>query len=119
MVQPLRESTFEPRPLAHAEAVSRLASIRHAIRLVEPFGGGPASDPVEDERIAAAWDRAGEAKRRAFDRRSGQLVSSAQAGFEALLAERESGRGPNVEATRALVDQIRRELREIAKIIVD
>jgi hypothetical protein len=46
-------------------------------------------------------------------------VSSAQAGFEALLAERESGRGPNVEATRALVDQIRRELREIAKIIVD
>ena len=28
----------------YAEAVSRLASVRHALRLVEPFGGGPASD---------------------------------------------------------------------------
>jgi hypothetical protein len=119
MVQPLRESTFEPTALAHAEAVSRLASIRHALRLVEPFGSGPASDIAEDEGVAAAWDEAGAAKQRAFDRRSGQLVGAAQAGFEALLAERQNGRGPNIEATRALVDQIRRELRDVANIILD
>jgi len=119
MAQPLRESTFQPNGPAYAEAVSRLASVRHAIRLVEPFGSGPASDPAEDERIADAWGQAGEAKQRQFDRRSAQLVGAAHAGFEALLAEREGGRGPNIEATRALADQIRRELRDVAKIIVD
>jgi hypothetical protein len=119
MVQPLRESTFQPTTLAHAEAVSRLASIRHALQLVEPFGSGPASDLSEDDGIAAAWDQAGAARQRQFERRSGQLVGAAHAGFEALLAERQSGRGPNIEATRALVDQIRRELRDVAKIIVD
>ena len=119
MAQPLRESTVQPSVPAYAEAVSRLASVRHAIRLVEPFGSGPASDPAEDERIASAWHEAGEAKQRQFDRRSGQLVHAAQARFEAILAERDSGRGPNVEATRALADQIRRELREVAGIILD
>ena len=119
MAQPLRESTFQPTALAHAEAVARLASIRHALRLVEPFASGPASDLAQDEEIAAAWNEAGGAKQRRFDRRSGQLVCAAQAGFEALLAERQSGRGPNIEATRALADQIRRELREIAGIILD
>jgi hypothetical protein len=119
MVQPLRESTFEPSAPAYAEAVSRLASIRHAIALVEPFGGGPASDPTEDEAIATTWDQAGAAKQRCFDRRSGKLVGAATAGFEALLAARASGRGPNVEASRAVVDEIRRELHDIANIILD
>ena len=119
MVQPLRESTFEPTALAQSEAVTRLASIRHALRLVEPFGSGPASDIAEDEEIAAAWHVAGAARQHRFDRRSGQLVAAAHAGFEALLAERQTGRGPNVEATRALADEIRRELRDVAKIILD
>jgi hypothetical protein len=119
MVHPLPKPALEPAALAQAEAVSRLASIRHALRLVEPFGSGPASDLTEDEGIAAAWDEAGAAKQRSFDRRSGQLVGAAQAGFEALLAERQGGQGPNIEATRTLVDQIRRELRDVANIILD
>ncbi len=105
----------EPRPLQYAEAVSRLASIRHALRLVEPFGAGPASD---DDAIASAWDDSGEVKQRLFDRRSGELVGATAAGLEALLDERREGREPNPEATQAMVDQIRRELQDVAGIIL-
>jgi hypothetical protein len=108
----------EPAPKQYAEAVSRLSSVRHALRLVDGFGSGPASD-VDDEAIAAAWDQADEAKRRSFDRQSERLVSSTAAGVEALLEQREQGRVPNEEASRALVEQIRRELAEVARHIFD
>ncbi len=104
----------EPRPQAYAEAVSRLASIRHALRLVEPFGAGPASDPANDEDLAAAWDDAGEARQKLFDQRSSRLVSSAAAGLEALVANPVS----NEEATQAMVEQIRRELADVAGIVL-
>jgi hypothetical protein len=108
----------EPTPQPYAEAVSRLAGVRHALRLVDGFGGGPASD-VEDEAIAAAWDSADEAKRRSFERHSERLVGTTAAGVEALLGQRQQGRVPNEKASRALVEQIRRELAEVAKHIFD
>jgi hypothetical protein len=107
-----------PAPLAYAEAVSRLASVRHALRLVEPFGSGPASDLSADEAIVGAWDDAGEAKQRHFDRRSGAMVGAAAAGLEALLNERKQGREPHQEATQAMVDEIRRELQDVAGIVL-
>jgi hypothetical protein len=106
-----------PEPLAYAEAVSRLASIRHALRLVEPFGSGPASD-ADDHAIAGAWEQAGWAKQRHFDRRSGAMVGAAAAGLETLLTERQKGREPHSQATQAMVDQIRRELQDVAGIIL-
>jgi hypothetical protein len=105
----------QARQLAYAEAVTRLASIRHALRLVEPFGGGPASD---DESIAAAWDDSGDARQRLFDRRSERLVGATAAGLEALLIERQEGREPHEQATEAMVDQIRNDLRRVAGIIL-
>lgn len=111
-------STPEARPVAYAEAVSRLASIRHALRLVDQFGAGPASDLPQDEAIASAWDDAGEARQRLFDRRSGRLVGTTAAGVEALLIERQDGREPHAEASRALVEEIQRELREVAGLIL-
>ena|SRR6185503_871123 len=111
------QPTPEERPLAYAEAVSRLASVRHALRLVEPFGAGPASDLSDDEPIAAVWDQAGEATQRLFDRRSGRMIAGASAGIEALLIESRQGREPNSAASQALVDEIRRELREVAGIV--
>ena len=108
----------QARPEPYAEAVSRLASIRHALRLVDPHGGGPASDFNQDEAIAAAWDDAGAAKQRSFDARSGKIVSATAAGVEALLAEQQSGRTPNVDANRELVAQIRRELAEVARVVL-
>ena len=103
----------EPGP--YAEAVARLASIRHALRLVDPHGGGPASDALD---VASAWDQADEAKRRAFDARSEKLVGAAAAGLEALVAIHQQGREPNGEASRAMVEQIRRELAAVSRLIL-
>jgi hypothetical protein len=111
---PQNEPELSP---VYAEAVARLASVRHAMRLVDGgFGAGPGDDL--DVEVAAAWPEAGEAKQRWFDRRSSGLVGTAAAGIEALLAEREQGREPHHAASRTLVDEIRRELREVAGIVL-
>lgn len=116
-LQPLPAPESAPRP--YAEAVSRLASVRHALRLVDPFGGGPASDLNQDEAIAAAWPEAGEARRRCFDARSARLVGATAAGVEALLNEQHKGLEPHEEASKALVDEIRRGLTDVARLILD
>ncbi len=118
MLHLLAPPATQESPLPYAEAVSRLASVRHALRLVEPFGGGPASDPSDDEALAAGWDGAGDARQQQFDRRSERMIGSAAAGIEALLVESQEGREPNAAASQALVDEIRRELSEIAGIIL-
>jgi hypothetical protein len=61
---------------------------------------------------------AGPAQLRYFDHRSERLVATAAAGIEALLGERNEGREPHREAGRTLVDEIRRELREVAGIVL-
>ena len=118
MLHFLPESAPELTPQPYAEAVSRLASIRHALRLVDGFGGGPASDLGDDEAIAAAWPQAGEARQRCFDNRTGCLVGATAAGVEALLSERSLGREPHAEAGAALVDEIRRELADVSRLIL-
>ena len=117
MLHLLRQHSPEEIPAAYAEAVSRLASVRHAMRLVEPFGAGPASD-VDDEQVASAWDEASEANQQLFDRRSARMVAGAAAGIEALLIERQDGREPHAAASQALADEIRRELRDVAGIVL-
>lgn len=118
MLHLLPESTPNSEPGPYAEAVARLASIRHALKLVDPYGGGPASDPSDELDVAAAWDAADEAKRRAFDARSEKLVSAAAAGLEALVAVHQQGSTPNAEASREMVDQIRRELAAVSHLIL-
>jgi hypothetical protein len=100
-----------------AEAVSRLAGIRHALRLVDALGDGPETDGLETAAITAGWNVAGAAKRRCFDNRSAGLVGATAAGVEALLVERREGREPHVEASRLMVDQIRRELASVSRFI--
>lgn len=107
----------EPRK-NYPEPVSRLASIRHSLRLVEPYGHGPASDPASDSDIADAWDEADDATRNNFDRRSSELVSAAAAGLEALSVGYALGRPPNEEAGRELADRIRQELAEISRLVL-
>src|SRR5690242_20328098 len=55
MLNLIPQPQFEPRPQAYAEAVSRLATIRHALRLVD---GGFSAGPADDGAIAGAWDQA-------------------------------------------------------------
>jgi hypothetical protein len=102
----------------YAEAVSRLASVRHALRLVDGFAGGPADDLDSDEDLAAAWPNAGEARHRWFDRRSARLVGMAATGIEALLSQRQKNREPHRAASETLVAEIRRELRDVAGIVL-
>jgi hypothetical protein len=108
----------DSRPEAYAEAVSRLASVRHALRLVDCHGGGPASDIDDDSAVAAAWDEASDAKRRWFDKSSARLVGATAAGVEALVEARQNGCEPHAEAGQALVDQIRRELTQVSRVIL-
>ena len=108
----------DARPAAYAEAVSRLASVRHALRLVGDLGDGPSDELNEDAAIACAWDDAGPARQRWFDERSSRLVSAAAAGVEALLSERQDGREPHAAASQAMVEEIRRELRDVAGIVL-
>ena len=102
----------------YAEAVSRLASVRHALRLVDGFAGGPADDLDADEELAAAWPNAGEARHRCFDRRSARLVGMAASGIEALLSQRQKNREAHGAASETLVNEIRRELRDVAGIVL-
>ena len=118
MLTLLPTPAFESSPKPYAEAVSRLASVRHALRLVDDCGGGPACDADSDEALATAWDEASNARRARFDRQSEGTVAATAAGVEALLMERRNGREPHEEANRALVDQIRRELAEVSRLIL-
>jgi hypothetical protein len=120
MLHLLADQTPERAQQPYAEAVARLASIRHALRLVQTLGDGPSPDlPDEDQAIARRWDEAGEAARRRFDQRSAELVGATAAGLQALLATRDTGTRPHPEASKFLVDQIRRELADVARVVLD
>ena len=98
-----------------ADALAKLAGIRHALRLVDPFGGGPASDPCNDEDIAAAWAGASKASNRRVDESTVRTAGAAAAGIDALLAAREAGLEPNEAASQQLADEIRRGLEDIQR----
>jgi hypothetical protein len=109
------EPSATPEP--YAEAVARLASIRHALRLVEPHGGGPAPDPEADEALGAAWQQASNARRRCYEARSGRVIAGTAAGLEALLAAGAQGSEPNRAAAGKLAEEIRIGLEEICAVL--
>jgi hypothetical protein len=112
---PVPELDESPPP--YAEALSRLASIRHALRLVDPFAGGPASDPEDDEQMASAWTGASKAKSRCFDRRTARTANAAAAGLDAMLAERAIGRDPNSAAGQQIAEEIRLGLEDVSRLM--
>jgi hypothetical protein len=103
---------------SYAEAAARLASIRRALRLVDPYGGGPAPDLADDEGFTLAWATAGEAKQRCFDSRSGRTAGAVAAGIEALLAEREARRTPSEAASRKIAEEIRVGLEDVSRLML-
>ena len=106
---------FDQAPAEPAEALAKLAGIRHALRLVDPFGGGPASDPFDDLDIAAAWAGASRASSRRFDECTWRTAGAASAGIDALLAARAGGQEPNEAASHRLADEIRRGLEDVSR----
>jgi hypothetical protein len=75
----------------YGDAVARLSGIRQALALADANGAGPAPD---------------------LEAHSGQVVSAAAAGLEALGAVDGSAAG------RELVERIRRELAQISDLVL-
>ena len=112
---PLADESSAP----FAEAASRLASIERALRLVDPYGGGPAPDLGDNEGFAVAWASAGDARQRCFDTRAARTAGAAAAGIEALLAERAVRRTPNAAASRKIAEHIRIGLEDVSRLLRD
>ena len=120
MLHLLPESDFAAAPAAVPgtvpEPLTRIASIRNALRVVDQFGGGPASDFDVDE-LSGGWEDASDAERRCFDRRSAALVALASDGLEVVAGHREQGGDTNPAALRLLADQIRDGLAGLEALI--
>ena len=104
----------QPSQRLHPEPVTRLASLRSALRIVDEFGGGPAPD--FDDAVSARWESAGEAARRCFDRRSAELVGVATAGLDAVSFQREQGHDASVAALRVIADELKTGLKDLERI---
>jgi hypothetical protein len=106
----------EPKPSErlHPEPVTRLASLRNALRVVDEFGGGPAAD--FDDDLSVRWESADEAARRCFDRRSAELVGVAAAGLEAVSFQRELGLDASVTALRVIAGELKSGLQDLERI---
>ena len=121
MIHFLPDSPAGSDPAPYAEAVARLASIRKALRLVEQYEG-ERSDPAidagqDDERIAAAWPTAPEARRRCFAARSERTANAAAAGLEVLLSQRGGDGAPNPASVEQLAEAIRGGIDDLEKLL--
>jgi hypothetical protein len=105
----------EPAERLHPEPVTRLASLRNALRVVDAFGGGPAGDL--DDELSVRWESADEAARRCFDRRSAELVGVATVGLEAVSFQREQGLDASVAALRVVADQLKTGLKDLERVL--
>ena len=101
---------------ADAELFARMGGLRRALRLVDPFGGGPASD-YDAELDAAGFASSGAAVKRCFDRRSERVISAAAAGLEAVVGERSTGRVPNDASLAMVAQEIRAGLQDLSGLL--
>jgi len=104
----------QPAERLHPEPITRLASLRNALRVVDASGGGPADD--FDNKISARWESADGAARRCFDRRSAELVAVATAGLEAVSFQREQGLDASITALRVIADELKTGLKDLERI---
>jgi hypothetical protein len=104
----------QPSERIHPEPVTRLASLRNALRVVDEFGGGPADD--FDDQVSARWESADEAAKRCFDRRSAELVAVAATGLDAVSFQREQGLDASVTALRVIADELKTGLQDLERI---
>lgn len=105
-----------PAPAPLDESLARLASLRHALHLVEQLGG---RDPSQVETLATvetAWDAAGASLKRCVAERSQRAVAAAEAGLEALALLRDQGVDANPASLRKLADELSAELGAIDQL---
>ena len=105
---------FEPK--TYPEPIARVASLRNALRVVDDFGGGPASDFEDDDQLTARWESAGEAAKRCFDRRSAEMVAVATTGLELIADRQEDGSKVNPAARQVIADELRDGFDKLQKL---
>ena len=105
---------FEPK--TYPEPIARLASLRNALRVVDEFGGGPASDFEDDDQLTARWESAAEAAKRCFDRRSAEMVAVATTGLELISERQKDGIGINPAARQVIADELRDGFDKLQKL---
>jgi hypothetical protein len=105
----------QPSERIHPEPVTRLASLRNALRVVDQFGGGPASDI--DNELSERWESADGAAQRCFDRRSAELLTIATDGLEAVSFQREQGFDASAAALRVIAEELKEGLRGLERIL--
>ena len=108
MIHFVPESPAAPAP--YAEAVTRLASLRHALQLVEGLTGKPspvADTPWPDDATPPPG----------FEARSARTVAGSAAGLEAIAALRSAGGDANPAAAERLADDIRAGLEELGALL--
>ena len=91
----------------YAEAVARLASIRHALACVEQVAGDEPSQRDSEARLAVMWPGASATAKRCFDARSTRVAAGAAAGIEAIAAQHDTGAAANAAAVDKLAEELR------------
>ena len=112
------ESPAGAQPQPYNDAVARLASIRGALRLVEPGSRETWQDGDEDQRFEGLWSSASEATRRCFAAASERTIDSATAGLEAVLGGKSRGDEINPAAVQKVADRLRDGLQELEALLV-
>ena len=118
MIHVLPESLPGDMPTPYNDAVARLASIRNALRLVEPGSREASPDAGEDQRFEALWGNASDATRRCFAASSERTIDSATAGLEAVLGGKSRGDEINPAALQLVADRLRDGLDELETLLV-
>lgn len=116
MLHFLPESLPVHEPGSTPEPITRLASLRTALRVVDQFGGGPASDYDVDD-LCDEWNQASDAQRRCFDRRSAELVGVAASGLDVVAAHRAEGGDVSPAALQRIADEIGAGLDQLERLI--
>ncbi len=102
MIHFIPESPVTEVPAPYAEAVARLASIRHALACVEQVAGKDVSHRDSEARLALGFPGASPPVQRCFDARSARVASAAAAGLEAIARQQDAGNPAHPEAIEAL-----------------
>lgn len=118
MIHFLPESPANALPAPYNDAVARLASIRNALRLVEPGSRERWQDADEDNRFERLWSGANEATKRCFNAASERTIDSATASLEAVLGGKARGDEINPAAIQKVADRLRDGLSELETLLV-
>ena len=114
MIHFVPDSASQPVQAPYAEAISRLAGLRQALRLVEDLAGMEPSPPAKESQVATLD---GEAKKAWFDARSARAVAGSAAGLEAIAALNADGGQPHPAAAEHLARDIRERLEELGAVL--